>query len=143
MNIQITTVSMRYDAEGLVSNVQVHFNGNDEQRTVNINGYVPFNESVGENVYAVDYKAMGFKEQPTVPSPYSDTFLPIVVGGDGIFYVDYSIDLNRILKEQQPDVKVGEDIRYLLADNYPVLPAYSLPYTVNENNEPVFMKKLK
>ncbi|WP_203246454.1 hypothetical protein [Sporosarcina beigongshangi] len=109
----------------------------------NINGYVPFNESVGENVYAVDYKAMGFKEQPTVPSPYSDTFLPIVVGGDGVFYVDYSIDLNRILKEQQPDVKVGEDIRYLLADNYPVLPAYSLPYTVNEDNEPVFMKKLK
>lgn len=106
----------------------------------NINGHIPFNESVGENVYAVDYKTMGFKEQPTVPSPYSDTMLPVVVGGDGIFYIDYSIDLNRILKEQQPDVKVGEDIRYLLADNYPVLPAYSLPYTVNEDNEPVFMK---
>ncbi|MEK5039266.1 hypothetical protein [Sporosarcina sp. FSL K6-3457] len=107
----------------------------------NINGRVPFNESVGENVYAVDYKAMGFKEQPTVPSPYSDTFLPIVIGGDGIFYIDYSIDLNRILQEQQPDVKEGEDIRHLLVDNYLVLPAYSLPYTVNDQNEPVFMKK--
>ena len=106
----------------------------------NINGHVPFKDAVGENVYAVDYEAMGFKEQPTVPSPYSDTFLPIVIGGDGVFYIDYSIDLNRILQEQQPDVKEGEDIRYLLADNHLVLPAYSLPYTVNDQNEPVFMK---
>ncbi len=109
----------------------------------NINGRTPFKESVGENVYSVDFKAMGFKEPLTVPSPYSDAILPLVVGGDGVFYIDYSIDLNRILKEQQPDVKKGEDIRYLLADNYPVLPAYSLPYTVNEKNEPIFMKKSK
>ena len=58
---------------------------------------------------------MGFKEPLTVPSPYSDAFLPIVIGGDGDFYIDYSIDLNRILKEQKPDVKEGEDIRYLIS----------------------------
>ena len=81
----------------------------------NINGRVPFKESVGENVYAVDFKAMGFKEPLTVPSPYSDAILPIVIGGDGIFYIDYSIDLNRILKEKNPDVKQGEDIRYLIS----------------------------
>ncbi len=109
----------------------------------NINGHVPFKDSVGEYVYEVDFEAMGFKEPLTVPSPYSETLLPIVIGGDGIFYIDYSIDLNRILKEQQPDVKEGEDIRYLLTDNYPVLPAYSLPYTVNDKNEPVFMKRSK
>ena len=86
---------------------------------------------------------MGFKKPLTVKSPYSDTHLPLVVGGDGNFYIDYSIDLNRILLEEKPNVKQGEDIRYLLADNYPVLPAYSLPYTVNEDNEPVFMKKSK
>ncbi|MFJ7933440.1 hypothetical protein [Sporosarcina sp. NPDC096371] len=108
-----------------------------------INGRVPFNDAVGENVYTVDFKAMGFKEPLTVPSPYSDTFLPIVIAGDGKFYIDYSIDLNRILKEQQPDVKEGEDIRYLLADNYPVLPAYSRPYTVNDQNEPIFMTEIK
>ncbi|WP_318617327.1 hypothetical protein [Sporosarcina sp. YIM B06819] len=106
----------------------------------NINGRVPFKDAVGENVYEIDFKTMGFKEPLTVPSPYSDTLLPIVIGGDGIFYIDYSIDLNRILQEQQPDVKQGEDIRYLLSDNYPVLPAYSRPYTVNEQNEPIFMK---
>lgn len=106
-----------------------------------INGKLPFKDPVGENVYEIDFEAMGFKEPLKVESPYSDALLPIVVGGDGHFYVDYSIDLNRILQEQKPDVKEGEDIRYLLADSNPILPAYSLPYTVNEKNEPIFMKK--
>ncbi|ARD49443.1 hypothetical protein SporoP37_15415 [Sporosarcina sp. P37] len=106
-----------------------------------INGELPFLDPVGENVYAVDFKKMGFKEPLTVESPYSDAHLPIVVGGDGNFYVDYSIDLNKILMEQKPEIKPGTDIRYLLYENSLVLPAYSMPYTVDENNEPVFMKK--
>ena len=40
MKIQITNVNMRY-ADGVVELVQVQFTGNDEERTVNINGYVP------------------------------------------------------------------------------------------------------
>jgi hypothetical protein len=109
----------------------------------NVNGRAPFKESVGKHVFAVDFEAMGFKEPLTVPSPYSDAILPIVIGGDGIFYIDYSIDLNRILQEKDQTVKEGEDIRFLLTDNYPVLPAYSLPYTVNKDNEPIFMNKSK
>jgi hypothetical protein len=106
-----------------------------------INGKLPFKDPVGNNVYEIDFKSMGFSEPLKVESPYSDAMLPIVVGGDGHFYVDYSIDLNRILQEEKPDVKEGEDIRHLLSDHYPILPAYSLPYTVNDKNEPVFMKK--
>ena len=37
-------------------------------------------------------KRWALKSQLTVQSPYSDRLLPLVVGGDGIFYVDYSID---------------------------------------------------
>ncbi len=109
----------------------------------NINGYVPFGDSVGINAFAVDFKKMGFDKPVTIESPYSQTQLPIVVGGDGNFYVDYTIDLSRILKEQKVNVEEGQDIRFLLTDNYPVLPAYSLPYTVNDKNEPIFMKKNK
>ena len=83
---------------------------------------------------------MGFDKALSVPSPYSDTQLPLVVSGNGNFYIDYSIDLQRILSEEKPEIKQGEDIRYLLEDISPVLPAYSLPYTVNDKNEPVFMK---
>ena len=54
-------------------------------------------------------------------------------------YVDYSIDLNLFIQEQNLSLTEGEDIRFYLADFYPVLPAYSLPYTVNEHNEPIFM----
>ena len=84
---------------------------------------------------------MGYKEEQTVPSPYSDVNLPLIATGDGNVYIDYSIDLNRILNEDKPNVKPGDDIRFLLEDKYPVLPAYSLPYTVNEKNEPVFLIK--
>ncbi|MFD1206412.1 hypothetical protein ACFQ38_15050 [Sporosarcina contaminans] len=108
-----------------------------------VNGSVPFKDPVGEAVFEIDYEKMGFKEPIKVESPYSDALLPIVIGGDGNFYVDYSIDLNRILQEEKPSVEQGEDIRHLLSDEYPILPAYSLPYTVNEKNEPIFMKKGK
>ena len=40
MNIQITSVNMRY-ADGTIDNVQVHFNGRDEERTISVNGYIP------------------------------------------------------------------------------------------------------
>lgn len=105
------------------------------------NGSIPFKDEVGHAVYEIDYGAMGYKNQLTVPSPYSNTHLPLVVAGDGNFYIDYSIDLQKILSEDKPSVKIGEDIRYLLEERSPVLPAYSLPYTVNEDNEPVFLKE--
>jgi len=41
MNIQISTVTMRYDADKNVSGVQVHFSGSNDGRTININGYIP------------------------------------------------------------------------------------------------------
>jgi hypothetical protein len=106
-----------------------------------INGYGPIDVQIAENVYTLDYKVMGYKEEQTVPSPYSDVNLPLVATGDGNIYIDYSIDLSRILKEEKPNVKPGDDIRYLLVEKYPILPAYSLPYTVNENNEPEFLTK--
>ena len=108
-----------------------------------VNGYAPIADVITDNIYKLNYELMGYKKEPTVPSPYSNVELPLVVTGDGTIYVDYSIDLNRILTEDKPDVKQGEDIRYLLVEKYPVVPAYSLPYTVNDKNEPVFLTKKK
>ena len=107
-----------------------------------VNGTLPFKDPVeeGANVYEVDFKKMGLDKPLTVESPYSEAHLPLVVGGDGKFYIDYSIDLSRIIDSENPSIEQGEDIRYLLVNEYPILPAYSLPYTVDEKNEVVFMK---
>ncbi|MCM3739245.1 hypothetical protein M3210_03070 [Oceanobacillus luteolus] len=40
MRVNITNVNMRYNAEGL-ENVQVHFSGHDDVRTIKVSGYIP------------------------------------------------------------------------------------------------------
>ncbi|AMQ06723.1 hypothetical protein [Sporosarcina psychrophila] len=40
MNIQITNVNMSYK-EGQIVSVQVFFQGHDDERTINLSGYVP------------------------------------------------------------------------------------------------------
>ena len=99
--------------------------------------YPQFKDKVVEYVYTINYKNIGYEKEVTVNSPYSNNQLPLVVSSEGNVYVDYSIDLNNYLKENNITATPGEDIRELLIDAYPVVPAYSLPYTVNENNEPI------
>ncbi|WP_033544144.1 hypothetical protein [Planococcus sp. CAU13] len=113
-------------------------------RTVNVRksangGKAPIAEIVADNVYRFNYNLMGFKEEPTVLSPYSGRNLPLVVTGSGDVYVDYSMDLFTALQEYEGELEEGQDIRFLLYEDHPVVPAYSLPYTIDENREPVFM----
>lgn len=115
----------------------------EEIRTINIRksangGRAPIAEILADNVYKLNYKAMGFKEDRFVVSPYSGRNLPLVVNGQGDIFVDYSIDLYSAIQEYSGTLEPGEDIRFLLYEDNPVVPAYSLPYTVDENNEPVF-----
>lgn len=108
-----------------------------------INGFIKLGENINGNVYKINYKKMGMKEQPSVPSPYSSTLLPLVVKGTGEICVDYSIELQKIVDEEHPKVKKGQDIRYLLEEKYPILPAYSLPYVLNEDGDVEFLDDLK
>ncbi|MED3660622.1 hypothetical protein NST62_04855 [Ureibacillus sp. FSL K6-8385] len=101
--------------------------------------YMMYKKQIADYVYSIDYKKLGYQNELTVPSPYTNNHLPLVASSEGKVYVDYSIDLAQFLKEHDVKPKPGEDIRMLLVEAYPVVPAYSLPYTVNENNEPVFM----
>lgn len=132
-----------WDPENTAEVKLVDLRGPEKIRDINMRKigtqYVAIDKAIAQNVYSINYERMGFDEPLTVPSPYSDTQLPIVMTGDGELYIDYSIELNRVLQEKKPDVKSGEDIRHILYDNSPIVPAYSLPYTVDENNEPVFM----
>ncbi|ANU28089.1 hypothetical protein [Planococcus versutus] len=115
-------------------------------RSVNVRksangGQAPIAEILADNVYKFNHKAMGFSEEPTVVSPYSDRNLPMVITGSGDVYVDYAMDLFTALQEYEGELKPGQDIRFILYEDFPVLPAYSLPYTINEDNEPIFLEE--
>ncbi len=101
--------------------------------------YPQFKERIADYVYTINFDNIGYKTDVAVDSPYSSSLLPLVVSSDGDVYVDYSIDLQQFINDKGLKPAQGEDIRHLLADEYPVVPAYSLPYTVNEKNEVVFM----
>ncbi|HYK72008.1 MAG TPA: hypothetical protein VEV44_02590 [Pseudoneobacillus sp.] len=105
-------------------------------------GYPPYKEKIGENVFSLDYKKLGLEEEPFVVSPFSNVNLPFVVGSNGEVYVDYRIDLYK--KLQGIDIKplLKKDIRYLLVEDSMFVPAYSLPYGIDENTkEPIFLNE--
>lgn len=101
--------------------------------------YPTYKKQIADYVYTIDFEKIGYATDLTAPSPYSNNQLPLIATTEGEVFVDYSIDLNLFIKKNNLTPKPGEDIRMLLVEAYPVVPAYSLPYTVDENNEPVFM----
>jgi len=103
------------------------------------NGYPPFKEQISRGVFTLDFEKLGYKEPPQVLSPFSNEYLPFVIDGNGEIYVDYRIDLYQKLQKENMTVEKGDDIRNILVKDSPFVPAFSLPYTVNENNEPIFL----
>jgi len=102
------------------------------------NEYLPFSEQLHTNVFTLDYEALGYDEVPLIKSPFSEVQLPIIIDSKGDLYIDYTSDLMIALKNG-PAVSQGEDIRFLLTENSYFVPVFSLPYTIDENNIPVFM----
>jgi hypothetical protein len=102
--------------------------------------YPQYGERITNTVYTINHKNLGYSEPLTVESPYTNNFLPLVLSNEGEVYVDYSIDLKVLMEEKNLKPTIGQDIRELLVEHYPIVPAYSLPYTVDENNDPVFMQ---
>ncbi|MFO1444600.1 hypothetical protein KDN24_15620 [Bacillus sp. Bva_UNVM-123] len=103
-------------------------------------GYPPYKEQIAEHVFTLDYEKIGYKEAPVVLSPYSGHNLPFVVTGEAEIYVDYRTDLARAMQNKEFNYKQGDDIRNILVLDSPFVPAYSLPYTMDEKtNEPIFL----
>lgn len=108
-------------------------------------GQPPFKERIADNVFTLNFEKLGYKEDPTVQSPYTNNQLNFVVSGDGEVYVDYLNDIFEKLSEtasKETNYKHGDDIRRILIDDSLFVPAYSLPYTLDENLEkPIFLTK--
>jgi hypothetical protein len=106
------------------------------------NGYPPFKERLSDDVFTLDYEKMGLSEEPTVLSPYSQKQLSIVMDSKAELYVDYTPDLYDALQKKGTKYKPGQDIRSALTDDSDFVPAYSLPYTIDEKtNKPIFLTK--
>ncbi|CAM3974276.1 hypothetical protein [Lederbergia lenta] len=105
-----------------------------------VQGYPPYKETIAKNIYSIDYSKIGYKTEPYVVSPYTNNNLPLVITSTGEIYVDYSSDLFISLQENDHNFSPGDDIRQILSNHSPIVPAYSLPYTIDENNEPVYME---
>lgn len=102
------------------------------------NRYPPFGKPLAKNRYEINYEELGYKTPPYVVSPYSGKNLPLIFDNNAEVYVDYSIDLFDALNNYDHTYKNGDDIRGLLVDNSVFVPAFSVPYTVKDN-EPVFL----
>jgi hypothetical protein len=102
--------------------------------------YPPYGEEVATGVYTIDYKSLGYENPLVVESPFTTNQLPLVVTPKGEVYVDYTADIQQLFMTFK-DVEKGEDLRNQLAQNYPVLPAYSLAYTIDENDTIIFSTK--
>lgn len=103
------------------------------------NGYPPFKEQITKGVYTLDFEKLGYKEPPQVLSPFSNEYLPFVIDGKGEIYVDYRMDLYQTLQKDNLAVEKGKDIRDILVKDSAFVPAFSLPYTIDDHNEPIFL----
>lgn len=105
-------------------------------------GYPPYKEQLLGNVFTLNFEKLGYKQEPMAISPYSGRNLPFVISGDAEVYVDYTSDLYESIKKNKTAFKPGEDIRSILVEESAFVPAYSLPYTIDEKTKnPIFLLK--
>ncbi|WNS74041.1 hypothetical protein RRV45_14065 [Bacillus sp. DTU_2020_1000418_1_SI_GHA_SEK_038] len=104
--------------------------------------YPPYKEQIAGNVFTLDFTKLGYKENPVALSPYSGRNLPFVITGEAEVYVDYTSDLHEAMQKQEISYKQGDDVREILTKDSAFVPAYSLPYTIdNETKNPIFLSK--
>ncbi|GAE91357.1 ABC transporter periplasmic binding protein yphF [Gracilibacillus boraciitolerans JCM 21714] len=99
--------------------------------------YPPFGEQVEKNIFELDIEELNLEGPPQVNSPYSENKLPVYIDTNGELLIDYRIELYKKLKELDHQYENGDDIRPILFKDHPVVPAYSIPFTIKDN-EPVF-----
>lgn len=102
------------------------------------NQYAPIDEMVDTGLFTLQFDKLGYKEAPKINSPYFDTSLPLLMDNSGQVYIDYRIDLNIALNEFEHSFQPGDDVREILVQNSPIVPAFSIPYTIDANGEPIF-----
>ncbi|MFT4413106.1 hypothetical protein ACLM5H_04515 [Fredinandcohnia humi] len=105
------------------------------------NGYAPFKDQLETNVFTLDYSKLGLEEEPYVVSPFTGKNLPLMITNTNEIFVDYRMDLYEFLEKYNHTYKSGDDIRNILVENSMFVPSNSLPYTIDDQQEPIFLNK--
>ncbi|WP_066047570.1 hypothetical protein [Robertmurraya korlensis] len=109
---------------------------------ISLQKYPPYKEELTKGVYTMDFKKIGYEDEPFVVSPYTGQNLSFVITGSGEVFVDYRSDLYQAMKNGSCKKAAGEDIRDCLLKDSLFVPAFSLPYTIDEKTkEPIFLAK--
>ncbi|KAB8138490.1 hypothetical protein F9U64_04895 [Gracilibacillus oryzae] len=106
------------------------------------NEYPPFGKKVADGVYSLKYEELNLDAAPFVKSPYSTNNLPVLIDTNGELLIDYRMEIYKLLENTDKPYQAEEDVRKILTDNYPIVPAYSIPYTLKDG-EPVFSSDYK
>ncbi|SDH40220.1 hypothetical protein [Alteribacillus bidgolensis] len=142
---QYVIINPEEEAEVKVIDLRIMREIQELQREVNNyikeNEYAPIEEPIGPGVYSIDMEKLDYHRDAKVESPYNETYLPLIINKHGNVLIDYAMDLNIALRENDHNFKKGDDIREILTDHSPIVPVFSVPYTIDDNGEPSFKKE--
>ncbi|MCY8978881.1 hypothetical protein [Bacillus halotolerans] len=102
--------------------------------------YPPYQDVLARDLFTLDGKKLGEADSLSVTSPISGNSLPLMIDGDGEIYVDYRTELVSCLKKSKKTFKPGTEIQDIIWEETPFVPAFSVKYTVNDKQEPVFLE---
>lgn len=116
----------------------VHQKAGDVQRAVDDyrranNGAIPSGESVGPDVYRLDFAKLG-KKNVQVESVYSRSYTTYLVSAGGTVGIDYAPDIMKAMERGgMKSAEDGFDLRELLVAASPYVPVKSFPYYWTDN----------
>lgn len=98
-------------------------------------GEWPLGEREQRGYYRLDFEKLGI-DPVTLPSPFSNQNLPILITSDGELFLDYRAEVMQQLEKQEKEAAEKTDLREWLWKDSVYVPAYS-PLIEEKDGEPV------
>ncbi|WP_078391179.1 hypothetical protein [Shouchella patagoniensis] len=95
--------------------------------------YAPIKDVLDHNLFTLDYKELGYAEQPYINSPYNETMLPLLFTNEGDIIIDYKLDLMELQNAEEHLFEEDTDLRSYLYQESPFVPLFSVPYSFDED----------
>ncbi len=101
--------------------------------------FSPVKEMLSNTAFRLDHEKLNYDTAPYIVSPFTGNNLPVIIDTSGNAIVDYSMDIYEYLQSNDHQFETGDDVRDILVEHSVFVPAFSVPYTIDENNEPIFL----